>query len=197
MGEIMAEKNMIIGYLDRKDKNIKIEEQENIISDFAQSHSMSVDLMLSAENIASLKEQVKTNGHTFLIANVLALGDTLDQIIDNIEFLNSNGHAVISVVEDFSFIPNRETKSVIKGLRLAYNIRSSLTSITTCKVLANKKADGQKLGRAFGSTNRDSIKKKYKDIVLKALAEGRSKSSIARQLQISARSVYNISKLGA
>lgn len=33
-------------------------------------------------------------------------------------------------------------------------------------------------------------------IVLKALAEGKSKSSIARQLQISARSVYNISKLG-
>lgn len=191
----MAEKNMIIGYLDRKDKNIKIEEQENIISNYAQSHSMSVDLMLSAENIASLKEQVKTNSHTILIANVLALGDSLDQIIDNIESLNGKGHTIISVVEDFSIIPNQETRSIIKGLRLAYDIRSSLTSITTCKVLANKKAGGQKLGRAFGSTNRDSIQKKYKDIVLKALAEGRSKSSIARQLQISARSVYNISKL--
>ena len=192
----MAEKNMIIGYLDKKDKNIKIEEQENIISDYAQNHSMSVDLMLSAENIALLKEQVKTNNHTILIANVLALGDSLDQIIDNIESLNGKGHTIISVVEDFSIIPNQETRSIIKGLRLAYDIRSSLTSITTCKVLASKKAGGQKLGRAFGSTNRDSIQKKYKDIVLKALAEGRSKSSIARQLQISTRSVYNISKLG-
>ena len=191
----MAKKNMIIGYLDKKDKNIKIEEQENIISDYAQNHFMSVDLILSAENIASLKEQVKTNGHTFLIANVLALGNSLDQIIDNIELLNDNGHTIICIVENFSFIPNQETKSIIKGLRLAYDIRSSLTSITTCKVLASKKASGQKLGRAFGSTNRDSIKKKYKDIILKALAEGRSKSSIARQLQISARSVYNISKL--
>lgn len=187
---------MIIEYLDQNEKNIDVKEQQSVLSNYARAHNLQIDLVLSGDSIKILKEQIKTNGHTILIANVLALGASLNQIIDNIEFLNNNGHSILSVVDDFSFIPNQETKSVIKGLRLAYNIRSSLTSITTCKVLANKKADGQKLGRTVGSTNHDSIKKKYKDIILKALAEGKSKRSIARQLQISDRTVYSISKLG-
>ncbi len=187
---------MIIEYLDQNEKNIDVKEQQTVLSNYACAHNLSIDLVLSGDSIENLKEQIETSGHTILIANVLALGNSLNQIIDNIEFLNNSDHSVISIMDDFSFIPNQETKSVIKGLRLAYNIRSSLTSITTCKVLANKKADGQKLGRAVGSTNRDSMEKKYKDVVLKALVEGRSKRSIARQLQISDRSVYSISKLG-
>lgn len=184
---------MIIGYLDKKDKNIDTQKQQVILSDYAENHSMPIDLMLSGDSIDSLKDNIKTKGHTLLIANVLALGDSLNQIIDSIEILSSNGHSIISVTDKISF-SNKKTQSLIKGLRLACDIRSSLASITTCSVLNQKKASGQKLGRCFGSKNRNSAAKKYKEIVLKELAEGKSKSSIARQLKISARTIYNILK---
>lgn len=186
---------MIIGYLDEKDKNIASKEQQKLIIDYACSNSLTVDLILSDTAISTLKDQIRTGGHTILVANVLALGDSLLQIIDSIEFLNGNNNSVISVMEGFAFASGQDTQSLVKGLRLAYDIRSSLTSVTTRKTLAAKKIEGQKLGRPFGSVGHSSATRKYKDIVLKALAAGMTKRKIAQQLQISERTVYNIVKV--
>lgn len=183
---------MIIGYLDNNEKNIDIEAQQKLVLNCAENSSLTVDLILSDKTIKNLPIKLKTGGHILLVANVLALGDSLTEIIDSIDQQNTLHNTVICAAENLTFAPTEKTQDIIVGLRLANNIRSSLTSILTKKVLQQRKAKGQKLGRALGAVNRKTIASEHREFILQSLNQGISKAAIARILHISPRSVYNV-----
>lgn len=183
---------MVIGYLDNNEKNIDITEQQKLLFSYAESSSLTVDLILSDNTIKNLPIKLKTGGHILLVANVLALGDSLTEIIDSIEQQNTLHNTVVCVMEKLAFTPTERAQDIITGLKLANDIRSSLTSIVTKKVLQQRKAEGQKLGRAFGAVSRKTIASEHREHILQSLDRGLSKAAIARTLHISPRSVYNV-----
>lgn len=183
---------MIIGYLDNNEKNIDTAAQQQLLLDYAENFSLTIDLLLSDNSVKNLQHKLKTDGHILLVANVLALGDSLSQIIDSIEQQNTLRNTVICAAENLTFAPTEKTQDIIVGLRLANNIRSSLTSILTKKVLQQRKAKGQKLGRALGAVNRKTIASEHREFILQSLNQGISKAAIARILHISPRSIYNV-----
>ena len=185
---------MVIGYIDGSFKNVQKDKQQELLKAYARKLGLTIDVYFTEGNISQLSANIQTGGHTLIVANVVSLGDSLKTITQNIKDFVSKGNTIYFVSERLKFQPDEATAELIKGLELAANIRSSMNSIITKNVLHEKRAKGQKLGRAFGTQNKKSILKDRGDFIMKALSEGRTKADIARELNISWRAVYNVEK---
>ena len=71
---------MILGDLDNNEKNIDVERQRQQILDYASENGLTVDMFLQESEIESLKSSIKTDNHTLIFANIVALGISLLQI---------------------------------------------------------------------------------------------------------------------
>ncbi len=185
---------MIIGYLDKCPKNIEIKAQKALLNAYAKERGLKIEIFLSEENISNLESLTPTGGHELLVANVVSLGDSLKSITQNISRLLEKNNKLYIVHENLSFEPNKASNEFIKGLEMAADIRSSMNSIITRNVLHEKRASGQKLGRAFGVKNKKSILNQSGEFIMRSLAQGRTKADIARELNVSWRAVYNVQK---
>jgi DNA invertase Pin-like site-specific DNA recombinase len=187
-------KAMIISYLDNSTGNIPTEEQKTLLEAYVSEKSMKIDLFLQGTDIQTILFSIQTAGHTLLISNILALGDSLKRITENLSKLKDKALTIVSVKENLTLVPVTLSEDFIKGMFFAAEIRSLLTSAATRRVLHEKRANGQKLGRAFGVRNKSNIATKYGKFILDARAEGMNKSQIARALHVSYRSVFNYLK---
>lgn len=185
---------MIIGYIDKNYKNIKSELQKELIENYAHEHNLTIDVYFAHESIHDLSKSLQTNGHTLIVANVVSLGDSLKAITQSIKDLLEKGNTIHCTIEDFTLEPNQSFQELLKGLEMAADIRSSMNSIITRNVLHEKRANGQKLGRAFGIKNKKSILNQSGEFIMQALAQGRTKADIARELNVSWRAVYEVQK---
>ena len=70
-----------------------------------------------------------------------------------------------------------------KALDLIINIRSSLTSIVTCKALSERKSRGIRLGRK--TPNKQHVFDGKEEEIREKLAKGVSKTQIAKDLGVS------------
>jgi DNA invertase Pin-like site-specific DNA recombinase len=187
-------KQMIIGYLDNSKNNISTEEQQALLNRYASEKSLKIDLVLHGEDIAEALASVQSKNHILLVANVLAWGDSLNQITENIIKFKEREMTIISVSGNIELASDNVTRDFIHGMRFAAEIRSLLTSSTTKRVLQEKRANGQKLGRAFGARNKNTIATKHGEFMRNAHANGMNMAEISRQLNISYRSVFNYFK---
>ena len=62
------------------------------------------------------------------MANIACLGSKLAIIVENIEFLVSNGFELISVKENLKFDSSNETTQLLNGIKLSIDIRNSMVS---------------------------------------------------------------------
>lgn len=178
---------MILGYLDKNEKNISVEEQREQIVQYVAEKALTVDMFLENEDVSVLTEQLNTNNHIIIIANIVALGTTLAAIKDNIRLFATKGIKVISVKEGL-YLSFENISEVIKGFELALDIRNSLASIVTCKALAERKASGVILGRR--TPNRTRVFDNKGEYVKQELARGVTKVQIAKDLGVSQGHLY-------
>ncbi len=184
---------MIVGYLDASDRNVSIEEQRQVVEEYAHASNFAIDVYSSGE-ISELLNSLQTSGHTLILANIVGLGNSLSAIKDNIKLLLSKGSNLISIKEDLVVKPNQEIEWLIKGMELSIDIRNSMVSTITKKALNDKKSKGYKLGRDFGSKNKKYIWEGKEEEIKQMLLSGYSRKQTATETGISIVSLYNYLK---
>ena len=78
---------MIVWYVDNSSKNITADEQRDILKQYAQDNSYSIDVFLTDPDIKNIRDNVSTKNNTLIIANIACLGSKLAIVVENIEFL--------------------------------------------------------------------------------------------------------------
>ena len=185
---------MIIGYLDTCQKNINIEEQKQIIEAYALKTSTVIDAFFSDNNIQNFVTNTKISSHTLIFANILSLGNSLNTIKDNLKSLLNNNICIISIKENLIIEPSQEIEWLIKGIELSIDIRNSMVSTITKNALDNKRSNGCKLGREFGSKNKKYIWDGKEEEIKNKLSSGYSRKQTAADVGISIVSLYNYLK---
>jgi DNA invertase Pin-like site-specific DNA recombinase len=185
---------VIISYVDTSKNNIKEEEQQTLLAAYVSEKQIKIDVTLQGEDVADVLSSIQSKTHTLLVANVLTLGDSLQKITENLIKLKEREMTVTSVRGDLTLTPAEMSDDFIKGMFVAAEISSLLISTATKRVLHEKRANGQKLGRAFGAHNKNNISTKYGEFMRNAHANGMSMAEISRQLHISYRSVFTYLK---
>lgn len=184
---------MILCYLDTNKRNISIEEQRRIMTDYTIRHkNVSVDMFFEGNDISSLVKSLTSQKNTIITANIVCLGNTLREIRDNIEKLSKNQSTIISISENYKIIPDENALTFIQGLDYAIDIRNSLSSIITKKALSDKKASGFKLGRK--TLGKKRVLSGRETEIKQKLAQGITKVQLAKDLNVTQGTLYTFLK---
>lgn len=179
---------MILGYLDINTKNIDVESQRQQILQYTAANNLAVDMFVQESSVCAVASNLElTENHTVIIANIVALGTSLQQIKENLSLLGEANLTLISVKEGYIWKPE-ELHSMPKALDLVINIRSSLTSIVTCKALSERKAQGVRLGRK--TPNKQHVFDGKEEEIKQKLADGVTKVQIAKDFGVAQVTLY-------
>ena len=178
---------MILGYLDINIKNIDVESQRQQILQYTAANNLAVDMFVQESSVYAVASNLETENHTVIIANIVALGTSLQQIKENLSLLGEANLTLISVKEGYIWKPE-ELHSMPKALDLIINIRSSLTSIVTCKALSERKSRGIRLGRK--TPNKQHVFDGKEEEIKQKLADGVTKAQIARDFGVAQVTLY-------
>ena len=173
---------LIVGYLDNNPKNISVDNQQDVINQSVQQNMETVDVFFCATDIKSIKNNINTKNNTLIIANIACLGNKLATIVENIEFLISNGFELISVKENLKLNSSQEALLLIQGIKLSIDIRNSMVSTITKKALSDKKNEGVILGFPKGKKCKNTILERNKQKITQMLKLGKSKRQIADEI---------------
>ena len=186
---------MILGYLDCSQRNISTDMQRDIINQYTRENVCDVDVFLNDPDIKNIKDNINSKENTLIMANIACLGSKLAIIVENIEFLVSNGFELISVKENLKFDSSNETTQLLNGIKLSIDIRNSMVSTITKKALNDKRAQGYKLGRDFGYKHKRYIWEGKEADIKNKLLSGMTRQQTADEVGISIVSLYNYLKL--
>ena len=179
---------MILGYLDTNTKNIDVESQRQQILQYTAANNLAVDMFVQESSVCAVASNLElTENHTVIIANIVALGTSLQQIKENLSLLGEANLTLISVKEGYIWKPE-ELHSMPKALDLVINIRSSLTSIVTCNALSERKAQGVRLGRK--TPNKQHVFDGKEEEIKQKLADGVTKVQIAKDFGVAQVTLY-------
>lgn len=179
---------MILCYLDTSEKNISIDVQQKIVVDYATKYK-NIEIFIKDSDISFLIKSLTENKNTILLANVVCLGKTLKEIRNNIDKLVKKQCTIVLISENRTISPKKNAKNVIQGLDYALDMRNSLSSIITKKVLAEKKAQGFTLGRK--SRNRKRILDDKQDEIILRKLKGETNLQIAQALEVTPTTLYS------
>ena len=179
---------MILGYLDINTKNIDVESQRQQILQYTAANNLAVDMFVQESSVCAVASNLElTENHTVIIANIVALGTSLQQIKENLSLLGEANLTLISVKEGYIWKPE-ELHSMPKALDLVINIRSSLTSIVTCNALSERKAQGVRLGRK--TPNKQHVFDGKEEEIKQKLADGVTMVQIAIDFGVAQVTLY-------
>ena len=179
---------MILGYLDTNTKNIDVESQRQQILQYTAANNLAVDMFVQESSVCAVASNLElTENHTVIIANIVALGTSLQQIKENLSLLGEVNLTLISVKEGYIWKPE-ELHSMPKALDLVINIRSSLTSIVTCNALSERKAQGIRLGRR--TRNKKRVFDGKEEEIKQKLADGVTNVQIAKDFGVAQVTLY-------
>lgn len=186
---------MFIGYFDESKKNIAIDDQKSIVMSYVNEHQMNVDIFFSSTDFSSIIDQINSENHTIIVANIACLGSKLEKIKDNLENLMSQKLDLISITEEMHLKSDDTLSEAIDGINLAIKIRSSMVSTITKKALNRKREQGYKLGRNFGYKHKRYIWDGKEEEIKNKLMSGMSRLRTAKEVGISIVSLYNYLKI--
>ena len=186
---------MIIGYLDNNQRNISTDEQRDIVNQYARDNAYNIDIFINNPDIKNIKDNINSKKNMLIMANIACLGSKLATIVENIEFLGSNGFELISIKENLKFDSSKETTQLLNGIKLSIDIRNSMVSTITKKALNDKRAQGYKLGRDFGYKHKRYIWEGKEADIKNKLLSGMTRQQTADEVGISVFSLYNYLKL--
>ena len=179
---------MILGYLDINTKNIDVESQRQQILQYTAANNLAVDMFVQESSVCAVASNLElTENHTVIIANIVALGTSLQQIKENLSLLGEANLTLISVKEGYIWKPE-ELHSMPKAIDLVINIRSSLTSIVTCNALSERKAQCVRLERK--TPNKQHVFYGKEDEIKQKLADGVTKVQIAKDFGVAQVTLY-------
>lgn len=147
---------------------------------------------IQGDNITqSLLKKLKSDD-TLVIENIEVLGNTIDEIVTIINSIWQNNINLCLAEENLSFKADK-LPEFASSLEIASKIHRKLISVTTRKALKEVKAKGKKLGQLVGAVLTKKLDH-YKEEIRQMLANGASKSSIAKRYNVCWETVSNFVK---
>lgn len=160
-----------------KDKGIKV--------DFWVEETMSGTVAIGNRKLAILIKKLK-KGDTLIVSELSRLGRSILQVMGFLNICMDKGIIIYSIKEKFELSDNINSKVIAFAFSLSAEIERQLISQRTKEALARKRAEGVILGRPKGRKNSIECHPCYplRDKIDKCLKEGKSKSSIAKNIRI-------------
>ena len=98
---------------------------------FVKEHGFKIYMRYSARNIAELLLNIQSNSHTIIVANIVSLGESLAEIIENMQNLLKQQIDIISVTEDCQFTTDTISDGFMQGMKFALECRTNLLSVVS------------------------------------------------------------------
>ncbi len=150
---------------------------------------------IDEELFNSLKKNSSKN-KTLFVTNLLCLGSNLEKIKQELCDLTTFGVDIVSIEDGFEFLSNEKTAHLLQGIEIAIQIKSACNSLVMKNKLAQKKKNGGIIGRHKGAKNLNPSKCELKkEYIFQALKQGTNKNTIAKEIGVSVRTLFNFLKL--
>mgnify|MGYP002624574179 CR=1 FL=1 len=162
---------------------------KNEESFFAGSLAVVIDEYLYCHSVdAKILKKLSVND-TLVVENIDALGGTFSEIVECLKEIAEYQINLILVKENLSFKADK-LPEIASSLLIALRLHQSLISSRSHKALQEKKAQGIKLGRPYGSNSALKLDEN-KEEIRKLLLSGMSKDKIAEKFNVCRATVYN------
>lgn len=184
---------MFIGYVQNNNDQEDHVDQYKRLTSFAKKQGIVVGCVYVDNDFKNIKDVITPDCEGILITKISDIGSCLQDIKDILLFFQEKNLKLFSIDDGYVFDKINLTKDFFKGIDVAINIRSTLISQSTRKVLNQRRREGKSLGRPVGSKVKSKLEKKSSEIK-EMLERGVSKSEISKQLGINRVSIYAFAK---
>lgn len=190
---------MVYGYIRVSTDHQDCENQKLGIEAKARSLGIQIEKYIQDSGVSGTKEPNKRalgsclrrlqSGDVLICSELSRLGRKMFMIMRILEHCMNIGARVYTVKDGYELGDNIQSKVLAFAFGLSAEIERDLISQRTKEALALRRAQGYKLGRAFGSRNkRHKMDGKY-ETVIKMLEQGYTKMYIARNFRVSAATI--------
>ena len=192
---------MVYGYIRVSTDHQDCENQKLGIEAKAKSLNIYIDRYIKDSGISGtidpqnralgpILRKLKT-GDVLICSELSRLGRKLFMIMRILEHCMNVGAKVYTVKDGYELGDNIQSKVMAFAFGLSAEIERDLISQRTKEALAVRRANGQKLGRPQGHTNKSHKLDGKMPIIIKMLDKGISKRRIAKQLRVSTPTLYD------
>ena len=181
---------MIYAYIRVSTDKQTVENQRFEIEKFCEQRGMKIDKWVSetvsgtktanARRLGALLKKMK-RGDTLICSEISRLGRRLMEVMSILNTLMTRQVVVLTVKEKYELGNNIQSQILAFAFGLSAQIERDLISQRTKEGLARRKAEGQKLGRAFGSRNSRYKLTGKEDTIRSMLEAGASKAAVCRR----------------
>lgn len=183
----------VIGYIRVSSNKQTLEHQHFEIEQFAQSHGLTINnwveekissrKALKNRKLGSLLDTLQEND-ILISCEISRLGRSLLEVMRILETCLNKNCQVWTIKENYRLGNDIQSKVLAFAFGLAAEIERNLISQRTKSSLANLKASGKKLGRPLAAESQKLKLSKNTKKIKHLLANGLSKSQIARILGV-------------
>lgn len=192
---------MVYGYIRVSTDRQDCENQKLGIEAKAKSLNIYIDRYIKDSGISGtidpqnralgpILRKLKT-GDVLICSELSRLGRKLFMIMRILEHCMNVGAKVYTVKDGYELGDNIQSKVMAFAFGLSAEIERDLISQRTKEALAVRRANGQKLGRPQGHTNKSHKLDGKMPLIIKMLDKGISKRRIAKQLRVSTPTLYD------
>lgn len=192
---------MVYGYIRVSTDHQDCENQKLGIEAKAKSLNIYIDRYIKDSGISGtidpqnralgpILRKLKT-GDVLICSELSRLGRKLFMIMRILEHCMNVGAKVYTVKDGYELGDNIQSKVMAFAFGLSAEIERDLISQRTKEALAVRRANGQKLGRPQGHTNKSHKLDGKMPLIIKMLDKGISKRRIAKQLRVSTPTLYD------
>jgi len=192
---------MVYGYIRVSTDHQDCENQKLGIEAKAKSLNIYIDRYIKDSGISGtidpqnralgpILRKLKT-GDILICSELSRLGRKLFMIMRILEHCMNVGAKVYTVKDGYELGDNIQSKVMAFAFGLSAEIERDLISQRTKEALAVRRANGQKLGRPQGHTNKSHKLDGKMPLIIKMLDKGISKRRIAKQLRVSTPTLYD------
>lgn len=166
----------------------KFATEKKIVIDKWVSETVSGTEAASDCKLGPLLKRMK-KGDILILSEISRLGRNLMQIMSTLNLCMTKGIMVFTAKEKYELGNNINSQILAFAFGLSAQIERDLISQRTKEALARRKANGQRLGREFGSKN-NHYKLTGKEALIRTMLEyGYSKAAICRKLKCNPRTL--------
>ncbi len=190
---------MIYGYIRVSSDKQTVENQRFEINNFCQRNELAIDGWIeetisgtksyNKRQLGSLLKKVKKDD-LIICAELSRLGRNLFMIMEILNICMTKECKVWTIKDNYRLGEDIQSKVLAFAFGLSAEIERNLISQRTKEALARKKAEGARLGRAYGSKNQRHKLDGCRDRIMKMLDKGYSKVKIARKLKVNRCTLY-------
>lgn len=182
---------MIYAYIRVSTEKQTVENQRYEIEQFCKQQKMMVDQWVEETESGTVEVEKRKlqliiskceKGDTIISTEISRFGRSLFMIINCLSSLLKRGINVLTTKERFILDDSLNSKVLMFGFSLAAEVERNLISQRTKEALRLRKAQGVKLGRQYGSTNKKYKLDKHKDYIINRLKEGKTVYYIAKHI---------------